>query len=191
MVSALAFAIGASSSRQGNKDAAPSVSIAINLRQDAIISDSETPLEVTITNISNLDPSPQAIPQGVSLAISGPRHVVKAGSQVWLKVSLSNHSPGNMGAPGDDSDFCYTIDVYDEKGIAAPKTEFGRQCKQDMLTIKVTSDTGPIFVVRPGGTWTGKVEVTKLVNMRRPGKYAIQMHYGKLLSNRIAVTVTE
>jgi hypothetical protein len=53
MVSALTFAINTSNSQQGNKDAAPSISITINLRHDAIISDSETPLEVTITNISN------------------------------------------------------------------------------------------------------------------------------------------
>jgi hypothetical protein len=147
-----------------------------------------TVIESSSLGAATSQASPQAIPPGVSLAISGPRRVMKAGSQVWLKVSLSNHSPENIGAPGDDSGFCATIDVYDEKGAAAPDTEFGRQCKQDMLTVKVTSDTGPIFVVRPGGTWTGKVEVTKLVDISRPGKYTIQMHYGRLLSNKIVVT---
>jgi hypothetical protein len=134
--------------------------------------------------------NPRAIPQGVSLAISRPGRSVKAGSQVWLKVSLSNHSRESIGVPGDDSEFCYPIDAYDEKGVAVPPTEIGRQCMRDMLTVKVTSDSAPLINISPGGTWTGKVDVSRLIDMRRPGTYMIQIHYGRLLSNRIKVIVT-
>jgi hypothetical protein len=134
---------------------------------------------------------------GFSLTIGASKNVVKVGSQIGLSVSLSNDSLGEIGGSdeGDEPDFGYTFDVQDEKGAAAPDTEFGRRRKRDMLPqehepVRIISP-GPLITVPPGGTYIDKVDVTKLVDMSRPGKYTIQVHWGMVKSNRIKVTVTE
>jgi hypothetical protein len=158
MVLALAFAIGASSSRQGNKDAAPPISIAINLRQDAIISDSETPLEVTITNISNRDQN------------YGPYS-----SPVWMEEYHIDIRDCD-GKPAAEKPILTRING------PLPSIDHGNGTSETI----VRGSSGPFFVLKPGEQMGEQVLLNRLYDLSKPGKYTIRARMG--VGPRIYVT---
>ena len=127
-----------------------------------------------------------------------PKSVVKAGSEVRLRITLTNTS---------DQDAFYSVvaqsaapyDVYvrDSKGNSAPETPYGRKIHPWSPGHPPLSGSFTAFRVRlaPGRKTETEVDLTREYNLSQPGKYAVQSQDVQdgivLKSNTLTVTVTE
>jgi uncharacterized membrane protein len=109
------------------------------------------------------------------IAIAAENQTVTAGEDVWIKVSITNLSKQNL----DDSggirnrtriDPNLLFEVRDETGKPVPKRIYSHP----------ELDTGsPVNrSIAPGETFTEEQSVNALYEMRKPGKYVIQVSPG-------------
>ncbi len=130
------------------------------------------------------------------IAITAESPSIVAGADVWIKVSITNTSNQDLDDSGGFSDTTrldpnLQFDVRDESGKLVPKRTYAHP----------ELDTGmPINrSISPGQTLTQEQRVSALYDMRRPGKYVIQvsreipkrLRGGTIKSNTITVSVTE
>jgi hypothetical protein len=131
-----------------------------------------------------------------SLTITTPNETVVAGSELRVKVVLTNASDETISvekAPGNAlGHFYYDVDVRDSRDEVAPDTDDGKKIRKKQFTIL----TEVKFAVPPGQSVEDAVLVTRLYRLR-PGKYTVQFqrwdYKSKLIvkSNKISITVTE
>jgi hypothetical protein len=140
-----------------------------------------------------------------SLTLVAENATLKAGSPVMVKVTMKNESEHNISVytegTSDQGGFVYKADVWDEKGSTAPETKFGRSIQghdtpEDLRRepyVIVTS--GGEGILAPGQTQSDQVNLNKLYELSRPGKYTIQLRRfdaesnSFVLSNKVQVSV--
>jgi hypothetical protein len=147
------------------------------------------------------------VPPRFSLSIAAEEPTVKAGSPLFLEVTMENKSDRNISmyraisGDLDQGGWVYKVMVQDEKGARAPKTKFGRHV-QGPETAEESAE--PASVVASGGyvpltphkTMRDRLNVTKLFDLSRPGKYTIEIQELDeasktfVKSNKITVIVT-
>ena len=106
------------------------------------------------------------------IAITAESSTVVAGSDVWIDVSLTNTSKqdvheGVMYKDGIDLDTTFRFEVRDEHGKLVPKRTYPHE---ELRTGSVIFRT-----IRAGQTLTQEQRVSALYDMRKPGKYTIQV----------------
>lgn len=128
-----------------------------------------------------------------ALTISGAKSSVKAGSAVWVRAILENKSDHDLSvykAISDDMDqggWVYQVDIRDGKGEEPRQTEFARSVG--------AGGSGGYIPLPPGKALTDRVNVSKLYDLSRPGRYTIQFQRVDMesktfvTSNKITVTV--
>ncbi len=144
---------------------------------------------------------PASTRPAISVTISPSSDVVKLGSELRIKIVITNISNRELdvGRPvgnGPQGEFRNLIDVRDERGNAAVKTKYYRQIRGEEVThggIRLeTTDS----LLKPGESTAEEVVVSKLYSLEKEGKYTVQTQRddpdSKALvkSNRITVTVT-
>jgi hypothetical protein len=131
-------------------------------------------------------------------AISAGSGVQKAGSPIFLLVTLTNNSTRTVSVPSFDRDY-YTIDVRDEHGKSVPETDEARKTKEAMKAPNARMfRSGVTEELKPHKTSRHTIDVSQYLDVSRPGKYTIQatrqlpeeLGPGVVKSNTITVTVT-
>jgi hypothetical protein len=135
-----------------------------------------------------------------SLTIQAKDHTIKTGSPVWVDVTERNNSdqilPLGRGKPltADQGGETFTVDVWNEKGMRPDETTFYRR-KLGHLTLEERAEApvplggGEVRFVKPGETTTDRIDVGRLYDLSRPGRYTIQVQL-PIQSNKITVTVS-
>jgi hypothetical protein len=131
-----------------------------------------------------------------SISISVEKPEVKAGSDVYIKIQMtntSNHAVDCTRAPSNGSDRAYQYDVREVGGVPASKVA------RPHPEIGETFHSWPC-VLNPGESTTMDDSlISKLYDMSRPAKYLIQVsrfisgdrkENGVVKSNTITLTVT-
>jgi hypothetical protein len=143
----------------------------------------------------------------LSLTLSRSVDQIKTGFPVEVTVTLRNISDHTVSVwrenATDQGGHVYRVDVEDEKGSPAPDTKIGRGFKalDDPQPVTTPTDTplvssGGWQPLEPGDFQTDKVNVSRLYDLSRPGKYSIQLRRfdeefkNFIKSNGITVTVT-
>jgi len=127
------------------------------------------------------------------IAITAENPTIAAGGDVSIKVSLTNTSnlavyEGVMYMNGIELDSTFRFEVRDEHGKLVPKRTYPHE---ELRTGKVIFRT-----ISAGQTLTQEQRVSALYDMRKPGKYTIQVSRGvsdnpkdDIKSNIVTVTV--
>ncbi len=128
-----------------------------------------------------------------SLTIGAKEAAVKAGLPIWVDVMMENKTDHDLrvyralSGDMDQGGWVYVVDVRDDKGAAPPRTQYARSIG--------AGGSGGYLPLDPGKTLTDRVSVSKLYDLSRPGKYAIQFRRVDeesktfVKSNKITVTV--
>jgi hypothetical protein len=129
------------------------------------------------------------------IAVTADSPTVVAESEVWIKVSLtntSNHDLDDSGGyfSGIDLDPNFRFEVRDERGKLVPKRTYPHEELRTGYPVNRS--------ILPGQTFTQEQRVSALCDMRKPGKYTIQVYRrvsynpkdGEIKSNLVTVTVT-
>jgi hypothetical protein len=139
--------------------------------------------------------SDQAVQKPFSISISAETPVVKAGSDVYINVHLTNTTNHNLDDSGSidnriglDPNLLFA--VRDTGGKLVPKRVYKHP--------ELTTGTPVNRTVRPGESISLEQCVSRLYDMSRPGEYVIQVSRrlsdnpkdGLLKSNTTTVTVT-
>ena len=144
-------------------------------------------------------PSPGTKP-AFSINIRSESDNVRVGSEVRVKVVLTNTSDRAIDllksigdTEGEDHN---QIDVRDDHGNVAPdiKVKSGVERKEDgTFELHHSTSSEMLITLKPGQTLIYEMLATKLRDMSKPGKYAIQIQRSDpeiVKSNTIIVTVT-
>jgi len=123
----------------------------------------------------------------VALVIAARNSTVVAGADVSIEVSLTNTSnqdvpEGVMYMDGIGLDSTFRFEVRDEHGDLVPKRTYPYE---ELRTGKVIFRT-----IRARETITQTQTVSAQYDMRKPGKYTIQVSRDDIKSNIVTVTVT-
>ena len=130
-------------------------------------------------------------PTDATLNISAKESSVKSGAPIWVDVTLENKSDHVLlvfrvltGVDDDQGGWVYGVVVKDEKAQNPQATGF-----------KTGHGSGASIPLQSGKRMTDRINICKLYDLSRPGKYRMQVYrYGMgnamLLSNTITVTVT-
>ena len=136
-----------------------------------------------------------------SLSISTPEKVVRLGTELKVKIRLTNTSKEEIYISREKSDelgeFNYGVEVRDLQGKKQKETKYFRKLQTDEdlpgeYSIIVSSPWQ--FKLNPGESLEDGVIINKLFNISEPGKYAIQVERldeqvkTKVKSNKMMVT---
>jgi hypothetical protein len=173
--------------------------------RDTILSVIIVTLMPTILRAQGATRSPAEPP--FSLAITAAESPVKAGSPVVVKVVMRNRSDHDISVYRDNSSdqggFTYNVSALDETGASAPETKFGKTvmnhetAQEQAQEPSVLFSSGGEINLAVGEAIKDRVDVTKLYDLHRPGRYSIQIQRFDLetksyvKSNKITVTVAE
>jgi hypothetical protein len=139
--------------------------------------------------------SQQPSPAPFKIAINADSPTVVADSEVWIKVSLtntSNHDLDDSGGyfTGIDLNPNFRFEVRDERGELVPKRTYPNPELRTGYPVNRS--------ISPGKTFTQEQRVSALYDMRKPGKYTIQVSRrtsenpkdGEIKSNVVTLKVT-
>jgi hypothetical protein len=137
-----------------------------------------------------------------ALAIRASPAEAKVGSEVRIMVTVRNISDHPVGIQVpmknlDDGAFYYRTYVRDEDGVLLPETKFGRALR----TRKGEHGEDAVFVgadlelvLMPGGTRTHQLLLNNLFDLKKPGKYSVEVDRddaGRIAkSNLVTITIT-
>jgi hypothetical protein len=132
-----------------------------------------------------------AAKQPLTIDISTDKPTVKAGTSVWIKVHVTNTSKRELDFSATISNLTgadpnYLFSVRDEAGTAVATRAYEHP---ELATGSPVSRS-----LKPGESFTDDQDVSRVIDMRRPGQYAVQVSWTKdsvVKSNTITVTVTE
>jgi len=126
------------------------------------------------------------------IAITTESPTVVAGSDVWIKVSLTNTSDhdvneGAMYITEINLDSTFRVEVRDEHGKMVPKRTYPHPELGYTGSVRFRT-------ISRGETYTQEQRVSALYDMRKPGEYAIQVWRrdpkDDIKSDIITITVT-
>jgi hypothetical protein len=168
--------------------------------------DNETMTIVRSNKITVAVEQAQSVQPLFSLTIAAEEPSVKAGSPVWVDATVENKSDRDISVyrenTPDQGGWTYKVDVWDEKGAMAAETRFGRMIQGHIPAEELAREpyvivgSGGYMPLYPGKTLTDRVNLSKLYDLGRPGRYTVQFQefheQSKLFvkSNKITVTVT-
>jgi hypothetical protein len=153
-----------------------------------------------ICAVSQVGPQPFTLAVGIEGPVAGIEapHVVKAASDLSIRITTFNHSKHELSCSTfvdavTGLDATYEYDIRDSQGTALnKKTQNGP---------KIGSLIGSGCKLKPGESMTGSSRLTKAYDLRKPGKYTIQLarprsengdiNEGTAKSNVLVVTVTD
>jgi hypothetical protein len=131
-----------------------------------------------------------------TIVISPEKPTVKAGSDVWIKVQLTNNSSEDLDLSGSVSDLTgldsnLNFEVRDDLGKLAPKRVHKHP---ELAGGRANLDR----ILKSGQSLTENQNISRLHDMTQPGKYVIRVsrrlsnnpNDGVVKSNTITVTVT-
>jgi hypothetical protein len=129
------------------------------------------------------------------IVITAESPTVVAESEVWIKVSLTNTSNQDLDDSGShfsgiDWDPNFRFEVRDERGKLGPKRTYPHPELRTGYPVNRS--------ISSGQTFTQEQRVSALYDMRKPGKYTIQVSRrtsdnpkdGEIKSNIVTITVT-
>ncbi len=116
----------------------------------------------------------QNVQPAFSISISAVQPVVKAGSPIAIKITLTNTSNKKIHIyrdKGGKGEFDYTLDVRDVKGNASREKKYLRAIKgEDTGEPQIVMlESGGYFPILPGKTLEEKIAVGQLYDLSRPG----------------------
>ena len=130
-----------------------------------------------------------------TVTISAPTPSVKAGSDVWVVVKITNHSSGKLDESGSISgmtglDPNLVFDVRDTRGNLIAKKVYEHP---ELATGHPVNRT-----IEPGETLTEQQNISRLYDIIQPGSYVVQVSRspsggptsGVVKSNKVAIVVT-
>jgi hypothetical protein len=144
----------------------------------------------------------QGKPTVISLSLSADNESFKVGSPVIMRVDLKNKSGhdlflGLLAAPGED---LYSIEVHNDKGEVPIETEHGKlhngHVPVELLKPKNMNFSVVCVPLKAGEIITHGLNLSKVYNFERPGKYEIQVQRADaesldfVKSNKVTITVT-
>jgi hypothetical protein len=134
----------------------------------------------------------------LSINISTPTNIVKAGSEIRLDIVLKNTSRHDVRVVRSkgDAELDYEIDIRDQKGKPTMETPYGRKIhgKDSDATAKTGSWISG--TLKPDQEFEQCIVLNKVYDLS-PGTYVIQLQRrdlaskGVVKSNKIVLTVTE
>ncbi len=143
-----------------------------------------------------------------SLAISTPYDVVMTGSEVRVRITLTNTSNHDIGvnfdrlASSPSGEEHYGIEVQNDKGIRAPLTRHGHRMRGEVPDPPTVDDIADdlfgsdfLISVKPRDVTHDTIIANKMYDLIQPGKYSIQVNRWDpesntmVKSNTITVTV--
>lgn len=113
------------------------------------------------------------VKHGFALTLHAPTGAVKLGSQIRLRITVTNHSRHDLTfakSPGEEDDVRYDIEARDEAGGDVSPTEYYRALQEHRA---IVLNSSVAFVLKPGNSFVDEIEVTKFYKMNRPGKYKL------------------
>ena len=154
------------------------------------------------TILLTIDPTPGQVqkakglsPADAVLILNAKESSVKSGGAIWVDVTVENKSDHVLlvyreltGVGDDQGGWVYYSDVHDNEGRKPQPTKF--------LEERGGFGSGGYIHLKPGKTMTDRINICKLLDLSRPGKYSIQVYRRDgmgnttLRSNTITVTVT-
>jgi hypothetical protein len=138
---------------------------------------------------------PQVAKQPLSLAISAPEHVVKVGSELKIRTTLTNVT-NHVIRLRDRIRACdYPAQVRDESGNLAPETDYLRSLK---CHARFNESRNILVILRPGESREDEIIINQLFELNSPGNYSVQVSRSipkelgpePIKSNVITITVT-
>lgn len=128
-----------------------------------------------------------------SITISTDKQTVIAGSDVYIKIKLTNTSDGTVdcsSAYSNGLDRRYLYDVHDKDGKSVEKP--GEHHELNGVSFSMCD-------LPPGDTANGETRITTLYDLTKPGKYTVQLSRfigkdekeGLVKSNTLTLVVTE
>src|ERR1700675_4962818 len=110
--------------------------------------------------------------QPFTIAISAPTPIVKAGSDVWVIVKITNHSTEKLDESGSINgmtglDPYLVFEVRDIRGDSMAKKVYERP--------ELASGHPVNRSIIPGETLTEEQDVSRLYDMTHPGNYVVQV----------------
>jgi dipeptidyl aminopeptidase/acylaminoacyl peptidase len=124
----------------------------------------------------NVEETPQESVGGedFTIAISAPEDEVRVGGDARVTIALRNVSDHQIAfahRPGaNNPEFSYRIQVKDATGHVVESTAYGREALQHQQ-----EESRMVEFVQPGKAALQTAHVAKLVNLNRPGRYAVQV----------------
>lgn len=134
--------------------------------------------------------------QPFSLNLEAMQQKVQSGSQVQLKLTLTNTSDSEITVV-DTNTWCdYTFEIRDSKGQSATETDFKRDLK---CATRSTAGRRIIRTLKPHESFEDELFVSQAYVMSRPDDYSIQaargipkeLGRGIVKSNSVIITITE
>ena len=157
-------------------------------------------LGFSVTSSSQQEKSASSWEYAVSLTIQVKDRTVKSGSPVWVDVTERNNSDKIL-ALGRERPFSidqgggtFIVDVWNDKGIRPTETTFyrkklGHLTPEECAVAPLPLGNGSDRFVKPSESITDRIDIGRLYDLSRPGKYTIQVRL-PLESNQITITVT-
>jgi hypothetical protein len=139
--------------------------------------------------------SAQPVQKPFSISISAETPVIKAGSDVWINVHLTNTSNHDL----DDSGSIDNMIGLDPNLLFAVRDTRGKLVPKRVYKHPELAGGSPVNrTVRAGESISKEQRVSRLYDMSRPGQYVIQVSRrvsdkpkdGMMKSNTITVTLT-
>jgi hypothetical protein len=107
--------------------------------------------------------------EGCRLSISVPASKIEAGRPVELTLVFRNDGPTEMKFPKFSMWFNYEYAILYDENQEVPLTPFGEHQKESsVMSAMAASD------VAPGEELTSTVEISRLYDLSRPGKYTVE-----------------
>jgi hypothetical protein len=136
--------------------------------------------------------------QPFSLSVHAVQERLQHGSQVEIKLTLSNTSRGEITIRDTNSWCDDVLDVRNSQGELKPETDYKRNLKCNSK-ITVTLGRRIIRILKPGESFDDAMFVNQSCDMSRPGDYRIkavrkipkELGDGNVESNTVTITVTE
>jgi hypothetical protein len=136
-----------------------------------------------------------------SLTIRASRPEYRLGSQVVLEVITKNTSEHEIhSAPVDwvSSPGAFAIELLDAAGQPVAATPLGDAIQKGEALWSDSSQLSATErpILKPGGSRMDEIHLDALFNLKRPGKYTVQVHRRdentqvKVNSNTITITIT-
>lgn len=143
-----------------------------------------------------------------SISVSVEPEIVEAGSEVWVKATLTNKAKATTFADLTDkakdkiilyvhsqylAELDFPVYMYDAEGNLAALKGYGRTVIKHENPPLV--DPNVPLTLRPQDSFTGVIELSKLYDLTIPGKYTVQVQIfddftkGVVKSNTVALTI--
>jgi len=138
----------------------------------------------------------------VSVTIHAKDRSIRAGSPIWVDITQKNKShnilPVGRERPidMDQGGVSFLVDVRDSHGVRPPESTFyrrilGHLTPEEKAAIgpdQIQMFRGTAILLKPGEKTTNRIDVGRLYDLTKPGKYTIQIACVK--SNKISVRIT-